>query len=868
MNENQRDFCETIGVDPDELLQPVKIFPRRKDMSFDKYKIHEYARWYAHYFGCGVIPMSPVFLGQKTGKFPSSRCNKWVLDSTGERIPMVDEYGNVVYDQYGKVVYQFECGGSRVASTDIELLYKWFIDDEYLPDKPCNHLGIGLATGRGGIIVIDPDGEDGKRNLVLLQEKYGELPKTLTATSGSGVGKHYYFRHPKDEKENYIPIKNASNYIAPHVDVQGDGGMVIAEPTLHYSGGRYHFDTCPEDTEIAEFPKQYIDLLNIPKWIYRNDGLFEEEKKQYQSQIENRKKGIGKDTKPKYVNMNYAKKFYLLISESDEVEEIYCEKQSPSSNNYVGNCPWHSSRSKRSLIIWYDGGKMDSFKCWGCDTKGAVISQDEVDDLENQNMSNIKTILLDRLKRKQKKYNLTDVGNAQRFVDKYSDRIRFVEQEKRWYQYDGIRWTSENASAIVHRYAIEIAKSIHAEAINCNNEHRDALLRWAKRSESASAMNSMLNIAQHLEQINISSTDFNKDIYLLNCLNGTIDLKTGWLWEHNPDDLITNLAPVIYDADAKAERWVICLDQWMIGNQNKIQYLQNLLGICLTGDRRCRVFPIFIGLGKNGKNIFLEAICSILGTYAGKAPEFLLVRSNNPKNTEIMTLKDKRLVIASETKEGMVIDTRLVKEMTGDKQGTGRGLYQDYVTFDYTHKCILMTNHEPYIGTDKAMWDRIHKVTWDKEFTKDEQDRLLDEKLQKEYSGILNWLLEGCRRWFEIEDLVAPPEIVHSTQEYRNDSHPLSQFMEECCEVGICAYVRVGELYEAYERWVGKHPISKKKFGEEMKNLKYEQKNKNIGHKIYRCWIGITLNDDGQSYLKKDTYFSGTGDSKNFEADW
>jgi len=876
MNKEQKEFCEIIGVDPDELLQPVTEFPRRVGMDFDKYTTFKYARWYVYHFGCGVIPIAPAFMGDKTsGKFPSSRCNKWIYDSNGDRIPLLDQYGNIVYDQYGKPVYQFEYGGSRVASKDPKDLLKWFIDEEYLPDKSCNHLGIGLATGKGGIIVIDPDGEEGIRNLDILQEKYGKLPMTLTAISGSGEGKHLYFRQPKDSNGDYIPIKNAGSYIAPKVDVQGDGGLVIAEPTLHHSGGRYHFDDdCPEETEIAEFPGEYIELLNQPKWIHRDDGLFEEEKKQYKAQIENRKRGNSKKTsrRPKYINLDHAKKFYICKNGSEEVEEIYCELQSFSSNNYAGSCPWHNSRSGQSLIIWFDNGRLDSFKCFGCDEKGSAVSQDEVDDLKDPSVDNIKSILLNRLKKKQKKYNLSDKGNAIHFVDKYQDKIRYVEEEKRWYYYDGVRWSSERASAIVHQYAMSISESIYKEALNCNPDYRDKLLKWAKRSESASSIKSMLNLAQHMEQINISSTDFDKDIYLLNCLNGTLDLKTGFLREHAPDDLMTNLAPVIFDADAKAERWYICLDQWMLGNNNKIQYLQNLMGICLTGDRRCRILPIFIGIGKNGKSLFLEVICSLLGTYAGKAPEFLLVQTKNPKYNEIMTLKDKRLVIASETKEGMAIDTRLVKEMTGDKEGMGRGLYKDYVTFLFTHKCILMTNHEPRIGSDKAMWDRIHKVAWDKEFTKDEQDRMLDEKLAKEYSGILNWLLEGCRRWFEIEDLIAPAEIVHSTQEYREESHPLSQFLEECCENDCGAYVRVAGLYEAYNNWAGKFPISKKKFGAEMKNMGYEQETRYIGKKNYRCWIGITLNDDGQSFLSKGPFFTNSASDDNEESvddtDW
>jgi len=545
----------------------------------------------------------------------------------------------------------------------------------------------------------------------------------------------------------------------------------------------------------------------------------------------------------------------------EEIVEVYCKRQS--NNNYVGNCPWHGhvSRSKQSFIVWYDHGNLDTFRCWGCDEKGSAISQDEVDDLENRSEDNIKSLLIKRLQIHEKKYRMTEAGNAQRFVDKYSDRIHFCVEENAWYYYDGTKWTSQNGMIMAKRFALEIADDIRKEGKKLNNDMGQTLLKWANQTESSKNVNSMLSLASIMEEICINAAQFNQDIYLFNCKNGTLDLRTGLLRQHDPKDYITDCAPVDYDADAQTKLWTQCLDQWMLGNTNKIIYLQNLMGICLTGDRRCRVFPIFIGNGKNGKNIFLETISGVLGSYSGKAPEGLLVKSKHPKYLEIMTLKGKRMTIASESEEGMRIDTRLVKEMTGDKEGTGRYLYQDFVTFSYTHKCILMTNHEPIISSDKAMWDRIHKVNWDKVFTEKEQDRMLGEKMVAEYSGILNWLLVGCKRWIKTQDLIAPPEIIHSTKEYQNNSNPLKLFLDECCDLDPDYSVRVSDIYEAYQEWSGNRGISKKKFGMEMKNLGHEQEIRNLEKKKYRCWKGLTLNDDGQSYLSQNTYFvdiSGT----------
>ena len=68
----------------------------------------------------------------------------------GERIPMLDKFGKNLKTKYGKTQYASEYGGSKNATTDEELLEKRFCDPEYVPETKCDHLNIGIATGRHG----------------------------------------------------------------------------------------------------------------------------------------------------------------------------------------------------------------------------------------------------------------------------------------------------------------------------------------------------------------------------------------------------------------------------------------------------------------------------------------------------------------------------------------------------------------------------------------------------------------------------------------------------------------------------------------------------------------------------------------------
>ena len=82
----------------------------------------------------------------------------------------------------------------------------------------------------------------------------------------------------------------------------------------------------------------------------------------------------------------------------------------------------------------------------------------------------------------------------------------------------------------------------------------------------------------------------------------------------------------------------------------------------------------------------------------------------------------------------------------------------------------------------------------------DKQDKRLEEKLLKEGPGILNWLIEGTRRWCE-KGLIAPVIISQATEEYRNEMDVLGNFIKECCVQGPDYSVRARELFRAYQDW-------------------------------------------------------------------
>jgi hypothetical protein len=116
---------------------------------------------------------------------------------------------------------------------------------------------IGIVTGElSGFFVVEADTKeghnvDGIASLKKLQAKHGALTKTLQAISPSG-SLHFYFRHPG------VNIKNSASEIAPGVDVRGDGGMVLAPPSLKPSVGAYRW---VNSLPVAAAPQWLLGLI-------------------------------------------------------------------------------------------------------------------------------------------------------------------------------------------------------------------------------------------------------------------------------------------------------------------------------------------------------------------------------------------------------------------------------------------------------------------------------------------------------------------------------------------------------------------------------------------------------------------------------
>lgn len=195
--------------------------------------------------------------------------------------------------------------------------------------------------------------------------------------------------------------------------------------------------------------------------------------------------------------------------------------------------------------------------------------------------------------------------------------------------WDEKRW-SKDSTGEVFRLAKDTVASIYGEAQVEDEEERKRLARWALQFESGARIRAMVSLAQSEPGVPVSPDQLDSDPWLLNCENGTVDLRTGRLRPHGRGDLITKLAPVKYDPDAPCGLWESFLEAIMDHNESTIEFLKRAVGYSLTGDTSEQVMFFLYGTGSNGKSTFLDVISSLLGDYAQHTPtETLMVKRND-----------------------------------------------------------------------------------------------------------------------------------------------------------------------------------------------------------------------------------------------
>lgn len=406
------------------------------------------------------------------------------------------------------------------------------------------------------------------------------------------------------------------------------------------------------------------------------------------------------------------------------------------------------------------------------------------------------------------------VRMAYLLADAYRDQLMHVHGIG-WHHWDGKRWAFDDRG-----HAKRAVLQVLRDEWNAAYGDKDRA-RTVTACESAAGVRGVLDLAEALEPFAATAGDLDRDPYLLNCSNGTLDLRTMQLSRHDPADRITKVTRAAFHPEARSEAWEAFLAR-VLPDPEVRAYLARFVGVALLGAVREQVFTIARGTGANGKGVFYGTILAALGDYGHTAESdlFMTTKSNaNAASPAVMALRGRRFVVTSETERDHRLAAALMKNLTGGDPVTARALHRDPITFEPAHTVLMVTNFLPKVaGDDPAVWRRMRVVPFDVQIPQAERDPELGQRLKLDVDAVLAWAVAGYREYV-VRGLDAPAAVQTATDAYRQASDAVARFLEEACLIGQHFYIGVSELFEAWTSWAsedGAEPLSKKVFGQEM----------------------------------------------------
>jgi P4 family phage/plasmid primase-like protien len=415
-----------------------------------------------------------------------------------------------------------------------------------------------------------------------------------------------------------------------------------------------------------------------------------------------------------------------------------------------------------------------------------------------------------------------DKANGRWFAALYAAKLRYNSDTDKWYAWDGKRWAKCTDTAI-ERYAKAASDEMATQAVSMglDDETRQQLLRRASDCSNVKRWNAMLRSARSESDLECGVDDFNADPWLLNCENGTLDLRTGEVRPHSQADFITALVPVDFDPSVRSALWERTLEQVFadpsgegyVPNLDTINFFQRAIGYSLTGNTSEECFFILYGDGRNGKGTTMEPCQALLAELAEVASFNMFLDDHRPSKDGatpgMSSLVGARMVVASEAKRGAAFDEAVVKALTGNDRIKTRELYSKPFEFKPQFKIWLMTNHLPPVSaSDYAFWERCKTIPYNRKFEVADRDQTLKSRLLNDLQGILTWAVEGCFAWQAAakaangKGLGTCAAVEESTRAYQADNNHLMRWLESACVIEEGAECVKIQLNESYNAWV------------------------------------------------------------------
>jgi P4 family phage/plasmid primase-like protien len=616
---------------------------------------------------------------------------------------------------------------------------------------------IGIVTGEAsGLLVLDVDVKKGAKGRESLSSIKG-LPPTLTAQTPTG-GWHLYFAVEG-------PIRSRIGLL-PGLDIKAEGGYVVGP-----------------GSQIDDIPYEWIDpeahLIAVPEALLTLV-------KNTNGHGPAAPLGHGEEIPEGLRNASLASMAGTMRRRGMEYDEIVAALKVTNAKRCRPPLPEREVETIADSISKYPASNGSGPEPEQEPPDGATAEDEAMPP------------------------GFTDDALAMDFTARHAQDWRYVAAWGHWLHWDGSCWRKETTLR-----AYDLARLICREAsARCRKP------KIAAKVASAATVAAVERLARADRGHAATVDQWDRDTWLLNTPDDTIDLRTGASRPHERSDYATKTAAA--SPRGAPSTWISFLNDVTGGDGELQRYLARMAGYALTGVTTEHALFFLYGTGANGKSVFVNTLSAVFGDYATNAPMDTFMETRSDRHpTDLAGLRGARLVTAIEVEKGKRWAEAKIKSLTGGDKISARFMRQDFFDYKPQFKLLIAGNHKPAIrDVDEAMRRRLHLIPFTVTIPPEKRDKTLPERLLAERDGIMAWAIDGCLEWQRI-GLNPPSSVVSATQEYFEAEDAMGRWIGECCSLEPNAVATTGMLFDSWKGWAersGEYVGPMKRFAEDLEN--------------------------------------------------
>lgn len=701
--------------------------------------------------------------------------------------------------------------GFKDATQDAAVISSWW---SRWPDA-----NIGVATGLvSGIVVVDVDPRNGgSEALTRVEQQRGALPPTWRAFTGGG-GEHRWFRHPG------ATLECSANRIGPGIDVKGDGGYVIAPPSVHPSGREYAFDVDAHPDDLA--------LADMPAWL--------------ESAARGRTLHSVRRVDATSARVSVDARVAAILSGvgwHDQTRDLVAHLVGVGRTDaeILGLAPkltlagYTVDQTLRELGTMIDGARWK----WG---KPNILSD--------------RALILDPR-------DPVEIGRtilARRFT-------RGDDWTLRYHRGEFLTWSG---AAFLRYEDAALRAAIYGELEGARRRTKgDALVAFAPTQAVVNnvldALRGLVLLPEGLEPPAWLAGASHPVGELVATDGGLLHVPTRALLPATPLLFNRNALSFAYDPHAaQPARWLEFLCEIFGGDAQSLAALQEIFGYALTTDTRQQKLFLVVGPKRSGKGTLGRVLAELVGANNVAAPTLAGLSTN----FGMSALIGKQLAIIADARLGGRADQAVVTERLLSISG------EDVQTIDRKHgahwtgrlptRFLILTNELPRLSdASGALAARFVVLVLRRSFY-GKEDPTLTDKLLGELPGILLWALDGLDRLRARGHFVQPDAGDEAIGVLEDLSSPVAAFVRDCCDLAPLMEQKVAEMFAAWSGWCRsqgrREPGTVPVFGQQLRAAVpgLGDRQPRAGAKRVRVYTGIGLNEVGMTFAEGEVARDGT----------